>query len=760
MRKNLLPVPALWVAVLLCASLRGEAPSRLTTDLAEHTDRVWIGGYPSQLTLADLGRVIEPAEYVAVGSRRPSFGWQVNDSRGGVVQTACRILLATSPGQLAADSADMWDSGVIDGGNSVAVPYAGKALEPATVYYWKVRSWNNGERQPWSAVRAFRTADALEEYRTPVYPLEKGDDNLPRSTVRLSDRVVFADFGLDAFGQLRLTIRSEKGGDTVVVRLGECLRDGRIDPAPGGSRRFLSQRLPLMPGVHTYQLKIPADGRNTAPRAIRMPAQTGEVYPFRYVEVEGDAVKDGMGIIARQTVHYPFDGSAASFTSSDTTLNRVWELCKYSIRATSFAGIYVDGDRERIPYEADALINQLSHYCVDREYTMARRSHEYLLQNATWPTEWILQSVLIAWNDYLYTGDPRSVRKYYDLLKSKTLTALAGDDGFIRVTPDRLTPEFYESIRLRGQNLQNIVDWPHTGILGLGKNEGGEADGYVFTEVNTVVNAYYYRALRLMARMASALGEQVDAAAYGERADALARQFGKALFDRRAGAYRDGIGTEHRSLHANMFPLCFGLPEAKNVPSIVRFIESRGMACSVYGSQFLLDALYEAGEDAYALALLASDAERSWYNMIRVGSTISLEAWDNKYKPNQDWNHAWGAAPANIIPRRLMGVEPAEPGFARVRIMPQPGDLRRASLCMPTIRGSVEVAFENAPDRFSLTTVVPANMTADVLLPLPSDAKQWELTVNGEPVPVVREGRFARLPEQGSGKNVYVLKAK
>lgn len=71
-------------------------------------------------------------------------------------------------------------------------------------------------------------------------------------------------------------------------------------------------------------------------------------------------------------------------------LNRVWELCRYSVKATSFAGIYVDGDRERIPYEADALLNQLCHYSVDREFTLARRSHEYLLNHATWPTEWIL----------------------------------------------------------------------------------------------------------------------------------------------------------------------------------------------------------------------------------------------------------------------------------------------------------------------------------------------------------------------------------
>ena len=117
------------------------------------------------------------------------------------------------------------------------------------------------------------------------------------------------------------------------------------------------------------------------------------------------------------------------------------------------------------------------------------------------------------------------------------------------------------------------------------------------------------------------------------------------------------------------------------------------MACSVYGSQFLMDGLYEAGEADYALQLLTSDAERSWYNMIRVGSTISLEAWDDKYKPNQDWNHAWGAAPANIIPRRLMGVVPTEPGFSRIEIRPQPAGLEKASLRIPTIRGDVETAF-------------------------------------------------------------------
>jgi len=86
----------------------------------------------------------------------------------------------------------------------------------------------------------------------------------------------------------------------------------------------------------------------------------------------------------------------------------------------------------------------------------------------------------------------------------------------------------------------------------------------------------------------------------------------------------------------------------------------------------------------------------------RVGTTISLEAWDNKYKPNQDWNHAWGAAPANIIPRCLMGVKPLEPGWRKLRIRPQPGSLSSASLDIPTVRGDVHVDFRNEPRRFVL----------------------------------------------------------
>ncbi|MER6155237.1 hypothetical protein ABT147_06785 [Streptomyces sp. NPDC001868] len=54
------------------------------------------------------------------------------------------------------------------------------------------------------------------------------------------------------------------------------------------------------------------------------------------------------------------DDSDASFRGSNADLDRVPELCRYSIEAT-LGDFYTDTPtRERGPYEGDALINQLS----------------------------------------------------------------------------------------------------------------------------------------------------------------------------------------------------------------------------------------------------------------------------------------------------------------------------------------------------------------------------------------------------------------
>jgi len=744
----------LWIC-LAAGAQEKFAPYGLTVNFLSSPRKVLVNGYPTTLLPDEAVSRREHFQFTEITTRRPIFGWLVPGETNNTVQTAYQILVADNKQTLLRDSGNLWNTGKVFSSRSANITYNGRSLKQGEIYYWKVKIWDNhGGESAFSDLSQFKTSETLSDYATDRYPIQKQDD-YPQGITNPESHSYLADFGKAAFGRLRMNLYSDNGTDTVTIHLGEKQREGRVDRTPGGSIRYSRYTIVPAKGWHTYIVTIRPDARNSGPQAVQVPEYIGEVTPFRYCEIENYKFSLRQIDLIRETAIYPFNDADSYFHSSDSVLNQIWEISKYSIKATSFLGVYIDGDRERIPYEADALINQLSHYCVAREYSMARYTHEYLIHKPTWPTEWIMQSVLMAWNDYRYTGSKQSLEYFYDDLKAKTLIMLADEEGFISTRTGKVTPAVLESIHFKGE-LRDIVDWPHTGILGLEKEEGGETDGFVFTDVNTVVNAYHYRALTLMARIAEALGKASDQKFYQDRANLLKRSFNARLFDQKRGVYVDGIGTDHASLHANMFSLAFGLVPEKHIHSVLEFIRSRGMACSVYGAQFLLDAVYNGHDAAYGLQLLTSTGERSWYNMIHSGSTITTEAWDNKYKPNQDWNHAWGAAPANLIPRKLMGIEPLEPGFRKISINPQPATLEFAEIKHPTIRGDVEVKFNNKRDEsFQLEINIPANTTADVYLPFYSGNQTVRL--NNKQVKFNRKGDFSVIENIGSGKSTFTV---
>jgi hypothetical protein len=660
---------------------------------------------------------------------RPRLSWIVNDDRSDVIQCAWQVLVASREKRLARDRGDLWDSGRVESGQSTGVLYAGRALPAPAELHWKVRTWNacgagRGVSSAWSEPQRFRTAELASAHQTARYPIAQTQIE-PVRIVRKGAGHFFVDFGRAAFATLELELPEGAQDASVELALGEAALPGdRVDPRPGGSVVYREAALALRAG------------------ATRLPLGERRLLPFRYVELRGFPGALEPAQIRQLMDHYPFDAGASRFRSSDPLLDRIWDLCKYTIQATSFLGVYVDGERERKPYEGDAAISQLGHYAVDREFSLARHSHELLLRQPTWPTEWALHSVLMARADWLYTGHPDSLAACYEDLEAKTLVALARPDGLISV--ESQTDEIRAALHSK-RVLRDLVDWPR-----------GETDGTVFRPVNASVNAFHYRALVAMAELARALGRAADAERYAVRARQVKEAFQRAFFDRERGIYVDGEGTRHAALHANMFALALGLVPEEQQRRVVDFIESRGMACSPYGAQYLLEALYEAQAGDAAFALLTARGLRSWAHMLDdVGSTMTLEAWDARFKPNLDWSHAWATAPANIIPRKLMGVEPSEPGFARMRIKPQPGPLAHASLDLPTIRGPVHVDFESQPGvSFALNVVLPANTRARVLVPQVA-GQDGRVRVDG----ALRVGRvergFIAFDDVGSGPHRF-----
>ncbi len=501
------------------------------------------------------------------------------------------------------------------------------------------------------------------------------------------------DFGQEAFGFVEFVPPKGTRG-AYEVRLGEMIKpDGSINMHPGATIR--AARIVgeiTADGVHRVPL-VP-DRRNTnggrEGAAVKIPAEHGVVMPFRYAEVFKAPFTITPETVRMVTVEYPMDMAASSFTCDDARLVKIYNLCKNSIRATSFAGLYVDGDRERIPYEADAYLNQLGEYAVHADYSLARASHEYLMAHPTWPTEWKQHSIKMAWTDWMWSGDARSLAKCYSQLKDDKLLACfaRASDGLL-VTGSAAN----RYSKANPQGARDIVDWP-----------AGERDGYVFEELNAVVNAFYYRNLLEMADIARALGKAADAAAFAARAKRVYAAYQRVFFRPDAGVYADGEATDHASLHANAAALAFGLVPKAREGRVVEHLVSRGMACSVYFAQYLLEAFCEAGRADLALALITAKGERSWLGMLEQGGTITFEAWSAKYKPNLDWNHAWGTPPLNIISRYILGVTPLEPGFGKIRIAPQFGALKTVKARVPTAKGAVEITYENG----ALTVASPA----------------------------------------------------
>ena len=377
---------------------------------------------------------------------------------------------------------------------------------------------------------------------------------------------------------------------------------------------------------------------------------------------------------------------------------------------------------------------------------MPRYSHEYSITHPTWPTEWIQISVMTAWLDYLYTGDLRSIRYYYDDLKAKCLMDFETENGLIVVsgTEKQKNPQIMAKIHHK-KSIKDIIDWPVT-----------ERDGFVVDNAcKSVINAYYYRDLVLMSKMARALGNEEDELFYRKKAARVKKSFQRLFWDRKNKRYRDSDNTEHASLHANIFPLAFGLVDEKDKAPVMKYIRSKGMACSVYAAQFLLEAVYGAEDGNYGLSLMHSTDDRSWYNMIREGSTVSMEAWGNKYKGNQDWNHIWGAAPGNIIMRELIGVKPVSPGWNKFQIKPQLGELKWAKAKVPTIKGAVTVEYNQTGETFLMKVRVPGNTEAEVILLAKKDINK--VNVNGQLVKTILKDGKVFLPVLRSGVYHIVL---
>ena len=573
--------------------------------------------------------------------------------------------------------------------------------------------------------------------KNPIREIENTTNlNSPISTKYIAD-TIFYDFGKSFFSKF-IIYAKVKSYDSIYIYIGDLLnKNGRIV-------RSIPSHIPSKIKIYLYPNIIHYDVFENIKINLDRPYEQNykgynkNIFPFRYIEIEKSNKSNNIKIfnVFQKAYYNTFHDSLGNFISSDTNLNRIWKLCKHTIKATNFKNTYVDGDRERRPYEGDTYINMLSYLQLDTSYNVTKNTLEYLINNPTWPTEYNLLIPELFYTYTLYTGDKSLIRNYYNLLAKKTLIDLQNKDGVIstlKKSPSislqyqlgyRNYKNFIKQILNYKQpifyNLRDMVDWPQKNVYFDKKinqyiSISGENDSYNYVQYNTVINAYHYNSLIKMAKICKILKKNNDALYFYKKANLTKMSFNKYFFDSTLNLYVDGFGSKHISLHSNIFPLNFGLVNENIKKYIIPFIKNKGMSCSPYVAQFLLDALFDNNEGNYAMKLISNQSNRSWKYMLDQNANMTFESWNFSINPEMDLSHSWSTAPLNIICRKIWGIEPTEVGYSSFIFKPSFGEIKFSKITIPTKKGIIEGTYNTLGSKKIVTLQFPEQMKGKII---------------------------------------------
>lgn len=208
---------------------------------------------------------------IGIGEASPRLMWVVEAARRDEVQSAYRVLVASTPEGLARDQGDLWDTGKVDG-NVVQAAYAGRALGSRQACWWKVMVWDRDKQAgPWSEAARFEmgllapadwAAKWIEagatttgvEITSATYYTPKGN---VRKDVTAEVRAMVAKGGPVVASNAAL------GGDPAYNSVKRLAIEYRVDNVPlhtevaeNGTARLVTSRLPYLRRAFTVEKPV------------------------------------------------------------------------------------------------------------------------------------------------------------------------------------------------------------------------------------------------------------------------------------------------------------------------------------------------------------------------------------------------------------------------------------------------------------------------------------------------------------------------
>ena len=434
---------------------------------------------------------------------------------------------------------------------------------------------------------------------------------------------------------------------------------------------------------------------------------------FRYVVVEGltsaPKLEDATALLVESNLE-----PAGSFECSDSLLNRIHAVNRWTQRSLNLGGYYVDcPHRERMGYGDGqvALQGMMMNFDAANYYKkwlqdwrqaleMKKEKLPYIaphFNDTGGGPPWPGGIALIPWEHYLHYGNPKvleenidAARQYCEYLDARSkddiLRAWGGGFSFIG---DWVPPQ-------RGMDTKN---WPNQQMMEF------------------FCNCYRVHLWQLVEKMATALGRSDEAAFARKRADVISTAVHAAFYD----SVNKRYVIDEQIYYA--FPLLVGVtpePERQAVlDNLVRCItvKNKGhLDTGMLGTMLLMEYLNQIGRDDLVLGIYQKKDYPGWGYMIGQGATTLWEQW------NGYWSqiHSCFTSADNWLYQGLAGIQPdpSAPGFKNVIIKPAvAGDITWVKAHHDSPYGRIAVDWKKEAGTLSLKVEVPVNTTATVYVP-------------------------------------------